>query len=252
VIVSLRQALLFYLVTLGSASGHIDSFLEMTPGNASALLTCGDPTLGPVLAGVDLVATFRLAEAGTLAAPTMGLPQYSWTTVNGYSFYFSSQETLDAYRASPDSFPLGAGGYCGYACSGHDSTCDCHDVESCEENDFCKGPSCLTSPLNYEIMSDGKLYFFFAEGGKDTFKQYDALNISIEHRSSTHCDAAIEKAKSLAEDGACYNTEFYYCYAEVALGITPSNHSLSARRASKRPRANARSSLVPETTITDA
>ena len=80
---------------------------------------CGTRTLGPVLGGIDIVATYVSARQKVEEPPIMGRPQYNFTNDEGFTFYFSSQVSLDAYAESPESYPVGAGGYCGAGCSGH-------------------------------------------------------------------------------------------------------------------------------------
>lgn len=177
------------------------SALELTLGNASNLLTdgCGAANLGPVLGGVDIVSAYAAAAAGSHIDPPMGSPQYRWQNLQGFFFHFTSRANLDAYSASPQSFPLGAGGYCGLACSGHDDSC---------ASRMCKGPACLSSPMTYEIAADGLLYFFFGGGGMKTFNYFDGTNKSqINMSSIASCAMAVREAEHV-QGHQCFNTDF--------------------------------------------
>jgi hypothetical protein len=97
-------------------------------------LTCGDASLGPVLNGVDIVATFEAAKAGASIVPPAGSEEYSYTTDEGFVFWFESAANAATYADAPEAYPLGAGGYCGLAVSGNDPACN---------NELCKGGACV-------------------------------------------------------------------------------------------------------------
>ena len=42
------------------------------------------------------------------------------TDGEGFTFYFENEDNLEAFQAHKDSYPVGAGGYCGLAVSGQD------------------------------------------------------------------------------------------------------------------------------------
>ena len=60
--------------------------------------------------GYDAVAYF------TQSKPVKGSKQFSYNW-NGADWYFSSKQTLDLFKASPDKYAPQYGGYCAYGCS---------------------------------------------------------------------------------------------------------------------------------------
>ena len=68
---------------------------------------CGDPAIGPVLGGVDFVATFQSPKA----APVMGTAAFNDTALGGYTFHFSSQENLETFRSNRTRYAPKYGGY---------------------------------------------------------------------------------------------------------------------------------------------
>jgi len=234
------------------------SALELVLGNASSLLTegCGAANLGPVLGGVDIVSAYAAATAGARIDPPMGSSQYRWQNPEGFFFHFTSRENLDAYSASPKSFPLGAGGYCGLACSGHD--------DSCAAGSMCKGPACLSSPMTYEIATDGLLYFFFGGGGMKTFNYFDGTNKSqINMSSIASCAMAVIEAEH-AQGHQCFNTDFYAdCFGEdmynfsMAQQSSPGayrvpTHVLVPSGKQQQPQRTLAPEDIPEAAITDS
>merc|ERR1712167_110156 len=62
------------------------------------LTGCGSPDAAPVLNGVDIVATFAQAKAGTpTAPPVMGSSTFNHTDSEGFVFHFSSADNAAAY-----------------------------------------------------------------------------------------------------------------------------------------------------------
>ena len=79
----------------------------ISAGVAQGRNTCGDPSDGPVLGGVDLVGTFH----NDTAAPLMGTPAFIDDSLGGYKFYFASQANLDAFKANTTKYVPLYGGY---------------------------------------------------------------------------------------------------------------------------------------------
>lgn len=220
----MRVVLVLFLVVIANA--YYEPY-EIEIGNAHQLDECGDPSWGPVLNGVDLVATFNSAsqrpgETTQNVEPTMGVKDYSFTDSDGFVFYFATQQNREAYLTSPGSYPLGAGGFCGFACSTHDLTCDPGMV--------CRGPACLITPKTYTIASDGKLYFFFGKGGMAEFLKYDGLDVPLANRSSANCNLAVELAE-INQGSKCYNTEFMMCAKDQNMDLlcTPEDGCTTAK-----------------------
>ena len=69
--------------------------------------TCGDPSDGPVLGGVDVVGT----SMHPTAAPVMGNSTFVDTSLGGYAFHFSTQANLDAFKANSSKYIPSYGGY---------------------------------------------------------------------------------------------------------------------------------------------
>jgi hypothetical protein len=76
---------------------------------------CSQPSSNPVLNGIDLVSVFESASKGNATIPVTGSKKFSFVDQEGFEWWFENQQNLDAYSSSPDSFPLGAGGYCALA-----------------------------------------------------------------------------------------------------------------------------------------
>ena len=70
--------------------------------------TCGDPSDGPVLGGVDVVGTFESLGA---SAPVMGNSTFVDESLGGYAFHFSTQANLDAFKANSSKYTPSYGGY---------------------------------------------------------------------------------------------------------------------------------------------
>merc|ERR1711924_355055 len=94
-----------------------------TLGVNCQLTSCGAASAGPVLNGIDIVDAFQAAKAGHSAVPQKGSPANNYTDSAGFTFYFISAANAASYKASPSSYPVGAGGYCGLAVSGGDPAC---------------------------------------------------------------------------------------------------------------------------------
>jgi len=93
----------------------------------STIDACGLPsTSSPVLNGIDIVSVYEAAVNNTHVVPSehMGTKSLSFTSEDGFVYYFESQSNLDKYTKSPSSFEIGAGGYCALAISGSDPACD--------------------------------------------------------------------------------------------------------------------------------
>ena len=69
--------------------------------------TCGDPSDGPVLGGIDLVAAYN----NPLAEPQMGTLAFVDSSLGGYRFYFASQANLAAFTANTSKYVPRYGGY---------------------------------------------------------------------------------------------------------------------------------------------
>jgi YHS domain-containing protein len=78
-------------------------------GLAAATHECGDPSLGPVLGGVDFVATMMSGDPK--AAPTMGSSAFNDSALGGYTFFFDNEANLDAFRANRTKYAPKYGGY---------------------------------------------------------------------------------------------------------------------------------------------
>ena len=68
--------------------------------------TCGDPSEGPVLGGVDFVGTYM----SPTAKPVMGSSAFVDTSPGGYKFYFASQANLNALSANATKYVPRYGG----------------------------------------------------------------------------------------------------------------------------------------------
>merc|ERR1711934_94410 len=160
------------------------------------LTGCGSPEAAPVLNGVDIVATFAQAKAGTpTAPPVMGSSTFNHTDSEGFVFHFSSADNAAAYAASPTSYPVGAGGYCGLSISGGDPACSYQ---------VCQGGACLTSASTYELASDGQLYFFLGPGAMRIFNEDGSKN-------TAGCAANIKAVQNLTKT-TCWNTDKFNCH----------------------------------------
>ena len=70
--------------------------------------TCGDPATGPVLGGVDVVATLGL---GNVSTPVMGSADFVDSSLGGYKFYFASASNLKLFQANSTKYAPRYGGY---------------------------------------------------------------------------------------------------------------------------------------------
>jgi len=171
----------------------------------SQLTSCGAATAGPVLNGVDIVATFTQAKAGTpTEPPVMGSAEYNFTDSEGFTFHFSSAANAASYSASPSSYPVGAGGYCGLAVSGGDPACGYQ---------VCEGGACLSSASTYKLASDGKLYFFLGPGAENIFSSDEAKN-------AAGCTANIAAVQNKTGT-TCWNTDKFNCHGGGPPGPSP-------------------------------
>jgi len=69
--------------------------------------TCGDPSDGAVLGGVDMVGTYN----NPTAKPQMGTSAFVDSSLGGYQFYFANQANLDAFQANATKYVPRYGGY---------------------------------------------------------------------------------------------------------------------------------------------
>lgn len=159
---------------------------------------CGDPTAGAVMSGVDIVATYLNANASLSGAspqaPVMGSALYNYTSDEGFTFWFSSAGNVALYASSPETFPLGAGGYCGLAVSGNDPACN---------YEVCKGPACITEAATNQVAPDGKLYFFLGAGAVKQFNE-DAEG------NAANCASEVERVED-STGISCFNTDLFRC-----------------------------------------
>jgi len=169
---------------------------------------CGTRTLGPVLGGIDIVATYVSARQKVEEPPIMGRPQYNFTNDEGFTFYFSSQASLDAYAESPESYPVGAGGYCGGSCSGMDANCadEWNSNDPVWGVDHCLGGICPTSSVAHQIASNGVLYFFRSETSRDVFNR--VASNQDQAASIANCTETVRLAAQ-AQGFTCWNTDEY-------------------------------------------
>jgi len=129
--------------------------LSATPITTS----CSCDTTKPVLMGVDVVAYFQM-EANS-SNFVQGSADYS-TQLNGYTFFFSSQDNMDTFISSPWDYVPQFGAFCSYGVS-----------EETSEMGFNWEPSTLgpaTNPAIWEILN-GKLYLFYTEEARDKWNQ---------------------------------------------------------------------------------
>jgi len=217
-----------------ASAPQVKPLTDETSGGGGGLTSCGDPSLGPVLNGVDIVATFKLAQAksGT-TAPVMGSSVYPYTnTDTGYSFYFATQANLDEYKASPESFPIGAGGYCGLAVSGGDPACG---------DSVCQGGACTTSSATFEVATDGKLYFFLGAGAMSIFNRDQST-------STAGCTANIAAVEKLTGK-TCLNTDKFNCHGGG--GSTTCENKCDTSGACGSPAGEKCSALIKEYSCVD-
>jgi len=160
------------------------------------LTSCGAPSDGPVLNGIDIVATYNLAKSAQAGStpPVAGTSEYSYTDSEGFEFHFANANNQALFKANPKNYPVGAGGYCGLAVSGNDPMC----------SGVCQGPACLTSDSTYE-MANGKLFFFLGDGAMRIFNSNNAT------ASALDCDANIAKVES-STGSTCWNTNKFMCH----------------------------------------
>ena len=70
---------------------------------------CGDPALGPVLKGVDMVDLYE--NSAPTYSPKIGLPQHNDTRLGGYEFRFVSADNLAKFRANATKYAPALGGF---------------------------------------------------------------------------------------------------------------------------------------------
>ena len=104
---------------------------------------------GKALSGYDAVAYFAVQDA------VQGDPRYEYAW-NGAKWLFSSQENLDKFKASPDSFAPQFGGYCAYAVS--------------------EGHTAAGDPYAWKVV-DGKLYLNYSPDVKKMWEQDQSTRI---------------------------------------------------------------------------
>ncbi|GMI48923.1 hypothetical protein TrCOL_g1814 [Triparma columacea] len=171
----------------------LSTFLLWQTQASGVIDACSQPSSNPVLNGIDLVSVFESASKGNATIPVTGSKKFSFVDQEGFEWWFENQQNLDAYSSSPDSFPLGAGGYCALAVSGNDPACD---------YEVCTGPACIDSADTHAVY-DGKLYFFLGSGAKKLFEQDLEENLK-------NVDAVIDEVEKRNEV-ECLNTEIFRC-----------------------------------------
>ena len=184
-------------LSLASTASYLALGMILLSSADGQLTSCGSPSSGPVLNGVDGVATYNLAKSSQAGSqpPIMGTSDNAFKDAEGFEFYFSSAENAALYKKNPENYPVGAGGYCGLAVSGNDPMCSAS---------VCEGPACLTSDSTYE-MANGKLFFFLGSGAMRIFNSNNAT------ASAISCDANIAQAESTI-GGTCWNTDKFNCH----------------------------------------
>ena len=78
---------------------------------AFGALTCGTPSQGPVLGGVDVV---EIVRRGQYRAPLQGFPEFAVTNpiISGdYSFWFRSKQNAAMFEEMPSLYLPAYGGY---------------------------------------------------------------------------------------------------------------------------------------------
>ncbi len=169
--------------------------------------TCADPSYGPVLGGVDFVATYNLYNA---TAYDLGLNQtvaplgsdsitayWGVSAVNpsmNYTFYFTSEDNRDTFLGNPAKYLPKWGSFCAFGIAS----------EICPNSAW--SASCLGPYGNRHIwaMYDDRLYFFLRESAFLLFKQ-DVTNYII---SGTNRWQTWFK-ESIADDQYIFNTACY-------------------------------------------
>ncbi len=169
--------------------------------------TCADPSYGPVLGGVDFVATYNLYNA---TAYELGLNQtvaplgsdsitayWGVSAVNtsmNYTFYFATEDNRETFLANPSKYLPKWGSFCAYGIAS----------EICPNSAW--SASCLGPYGNRHLwaMYDERLYFFLRESAFLLFKQDVTNNIA----SGTSRWQTWFK-ESIADDQYVFNTACY-------------------------------------------
>lgn len=128
----------------------------------------------PVVQGVDVVMYFSGVTDGVdyisqeNDTATLGTEAYQ-AVFAGYTFYFSSQETLELFTSEPSRYVPAFGGFCAFGLSGYDPR---NLLTS--TNELYTAP---VDPAQYAII-DGALYLFRGSEAKELFYSSSQANIA--------------------------------------------------------------------------
>jgi len=166
---------------------------------------CGDPTKGPVLGGVDLVAAVR--QAGLNTSDPFGSSDNA-VLLGNYTFWFQSPGNALEFTHNATAYVPRYGGYCGIAMTGHD---DC-----CAPLKYCLGPTCTKQHLSYGSFG-GRLVFFFgsmvAAGWEKNGRAAQNLADADANWASVVQQRSIPPVDAVRHPDipACFNTDYLWC-----------------------------------------
>eukprot|EP01084_Bolivina_argentea_P145423 254895_1 len=132
-------------------------YLVCVYGNVENV-TCSDPSVGPVLNGIDVVSVFLNQKLFGQPIPEKGVSLYN-AKIGDFEFYFKNQTNLDLFLSNTSYYLPQFGGYDTWGASGLDPTCTEY---------ICLSRVCENNKDGYEIYKN-KLYLFWGDGGKNAF-----------------------------------------------------------------------------------
>eukprot|EP00211_Chloroparvula_japonica_P009046 CAMPEP_0119125394 /NCGR_PEP_ID=MMETSP1310-20130426/4681_1 /TAXON_ID=464262 /ORGANISM="Genus nov. species nov., Strain RCC2339" /LENGTH=182 /DNA_ID=CAMNT_0007115455 /DNA_START=145 /DNA_END=693 /DNA_ORIENTATION=+ len=160
------------------------------------VISCGSPDAGPVMHGLDLVATRGAAMNGSL--PVFGRQDINYTDAEGFVYLFTSSSHRDEFLANPDDYRVGAAGYCGFAVTGNDKGCN-------PPYEPCNGGVCLDSPDTFMIQpTNNMLYFFLSPHARRLFVGKDDGALS-----ARQAEANVAIAGVVHQVRNCINTDVF-------------------------------------------
>jgi hypothetical protein len=108
---------------------------------------CSDPSSGPVLGGIDLVALRQQFE-NTHTFPTLPLlgSKAFNATFGGYHFLFQNAVYVEVFNSSPLEYIPQLGGYCSWGLTGY-------DIHVSDPSGYMLAPACANSTWGFSYLS---------------------------------------------------------------------------------------------------
>merc|ERR1712098_461862 len=167
------------------------------PAGCTPRRCCGKPDAGPVMQGVDFVDIYECnVEQGKPQKEC--IPQFAGgqiaANLNGYAFWFLTEENKARFEKDPAKFAPQIGGYCAFSPSGYDVT---------GKGLWC---SCPTSPTEGYTFVNNKSYWFLFDHAHDDFVEH--INGGPEGSSlvNVHQEWKVLLSENNSTELNCFNT----------------------------------------------